>query len=109
MRKSILLAAFALLATQASAETPRMRMNSASMTCQAVQDTIHQHGQVVLRYASKNKPDMMMHNMYVANSTPCVGQGVIGATTVPTSDNPKCKVSYCSPNTGKGSVKGGKK
>jgi hypothetical protein len=109
MKRFILLAALGLLATDALAATPVMRQNPNGMTCESVQGMIKQHGKVVLHWPSEKKPDMTMYNMYVADSTHCVGQGVIGGTTVATSDNPKCKVSYCASNTGKGSVKGGKK
>ena len=109
MRRFILLTAIALLATDALAAETVMRQNSKNMTCEAVQNMIRQEGKVILRWPSKKTPDMTMYNMYVSSSTPCVGQGVIAATTVATSDNPKCKVNYCASNTGKGSVKGGKK
>jgi hypothetical protein len=109
MRRFILIAATALLATNALADTPVMRQNSKEMSCEAVQVMIKQQGKAVLRWPSKNKPDLTMYNVYVADSTHCVGQGAITTATVSTADNPKCKVNYCAPNTGKGSVKGGKK
>jgi hypothetical protein len=109
MRRFILLAAFGLIAGSVLAATPVTRQNSKEMSCGALQGMINQQGKAVLRWPSKNKPDLTMYNMYVADSTHCVGQGVIASTTVSTSDDPKCKVNYCAPNTGKGSVKGGKK
>lgn len=99
MKKIILLAALGLFASNAMAMS---RHNSQSMTCAEVHDEIARDGMMVLRYPSKQKPDMMMHNRAVTNSMSCVGQGSMGGTTVPTSDDPKCKVKTCNPTTGKG-------
>jgi hypothetical protein len=108
MKRIILIAAaLGLLATNALAETSITRMDSSTMTCEAVQSRLKQDGTAVLRYPSQKVPGMMMYNRYVASNTPCVGQGVMASSSVPTSDNPKCKVKMCGSNTGKGAVKGG--
>ncbi|PZM17195.1 hypothetical protein [Rhizobium tubonense] len=99
MKKMILLAAFAMLASNAMAMS---RHDSSSLTCSAIHDKIAQEGSIVLRYPSHRDPNLMMYNRYVANSMSCIGQGSMSSATVPTRDDPNCKVRMCNPVTGKG-------
>jgi hypothetical protein len=99
MKKIILLAAIGLFSTDAVAMP---RYNSQSLTCSSVHDKMARHGSVVLRYPSHLYPKLMMYNRYVSNSMTCLGQGAMASATVPTSDDPNCKVKTCTPVTGKG-------
>lgn len=99
MKKIILIAALGLFASNAMAMS---RHSSQSMTCAQVHDEISKDGMMVLRYPSKQKSDMMMYSRAVTNSMSCVGMGGMANTTVPTSDDPKCRVKTCNPTTGKG-------
>jgi hypothetical protein len=99
MKKIVLFAAVGLLASNAMAMS---RYDSQSLTCASIHDRIAQDGAIVLRYPSKMHPDLMMYNRYVSNAMTCMGQGVMASATVPTSDDPNCKVKLCNPTTGKG-------
>ncbi|MDL2399494.1 hypothetical protein [Rhizobium mayense] len=99
MKKIILLAAIGLFSTNAVAMS---RHDSQSLTCSAVHDEMAKDGMVVLRHPSHAHPDMMMYDRYVTNSTACIGQGAMGTVSVPTKDDPNCKVKTCVFATGKG-------
>ncbi|MDE1994738.1 MAG: hypothetical protein KGI75_19695 [Rhizobiaceae bacterium] len=100
MKKIILLAAMALISSNAMAEMH----NSKSMTCSTIRDRVKQEGKMALQYPSSH-PGLMMYNRYVSNSMSCLGQGSMASVTVPTSDDPKCKMRTCVFITGKGSNK----
>jgi hypothetical protein len=99
MKKIILLAAIGLFSTNAVAMS---RYDSQSLTCSSVHDKMARDGSVVLRYPSHRYPNLMMYNRYVSNSMACLGQGAMASATVPTSDDPNCKVKTCISVTGKG-------
>ena len=99
MKKIILLAAIGMLASNAMAMS---RHDSQSLTCSSVHEKVAQDGSLVLRYPSHHVKDMMMYSRVVSNSMTCIGQGAMVSTSVPTSDDPSCKIKTCSPNTGKG-------
>ncbi|AYG68260.1 hypothetical protein CCGE531_13965 [Rhizobium sp. CCGE531] len=75
--------------------------NSKSMTCATVHEKMAQEGSIVLRYPSRH-PGLMMYSRTVPNSMSCLGQGAMASASVPTSDDPKCKIKTCSFSTGKG-------
>ncbi|MEF0943307.1 hypothetical protein [Rhizobium sp. BR 362] len=98
MKKIIMLAAMGMVCTNAIAGP---MYNSKSMTCSSVRDKMAQEGTVVLQYPSSH-PGLMMYNRYVSNSMSCLGQGAMASASVPTSDDPKCKMKTCNFTTGKG-------
>lgn len=99
MKTIIILAAVGMIST-----TNAMAMsayNSKSMSCATVHEKMAQEGSIVLRYPSHH-PGMMMYNRTVSNSMSCLGQGAMTSASVPTSDDPSCKIKTCSFATGKG-------
>jgi hypothetical protein len=101
VKKIIILATIGMFSTNAMAMST---YDSKSMTCSAIHEKIAREGSLVLRYPSR-RPGLMMYNRYVSNSMSCLGQGVMGSVSVPTSDNPSCKMKTCNFTTGKGSTK----
>jgi hypothetical protein len=99
MKKIILLATMTMVASNAMAMS---RHESQSLTCSSIHEKIAEEGSIVLSYPSHRDPNFSMYNRYVANSMSCLGQGSMTSTTVPTSDDPNCKVRMCNPVTGKG-------
>jgi hypothetical protein len=100
MKKIILLAAIGLFATNAMAMSS---YPSKSMSCSDLHDMMKKEGgSVVLKYPSSKVPGMMMYYRTVSNSMQCLGQGGMAGASVPTSDDPKCKIKTCSFATGKG-------
>ncbi|WP_234910094.1 hypothetical protein [Agrobacterium rhizogenes] len=98
MKTIITLAAIAMMSTNAMAMSA---YNSKSMTCASVHEKIAQEGSIVLRYPS-HQPGLMLFNRTVTNSMSCLGQGAMTSASVPTSDDPSCKIKTCSFTTGKG-------
>jgi hypothetical protein len=88
-----------LLASNAMAMS---RHDSQSLTCAQVHDKVAQEGSVVLRYPSHHDQSLAMYSRAVSNSMTCIGQGSMASESVPTSDNPNCKIKTCSTSTGKG-------
>ncbi|MBB5576696.1 MULTISPECIES: hypothetical protein [Rhizobium] len=99
MKKIILLAALTLSASSAMAMS---RYDTHNMTCSALHNKIAQEGEIVLRYPSHSVNNLMMYDRYVSNSAACVNHGTFSSATVPTSDEPSCKVQRCVSTTGKG-------
>jgi len=99
MKKIILLAAIGLISTNAVAMP---RYDSQSLTCSSVHDKIAQQGSVVLQHPSHLYPNLALYDRYVSNAMTCLGQGAMASATVPTSDDPNCKVKTCVAVTGKG-------
>jgi hypothetical protein len=99
MKKIILLMALALSASSAMAMS---RYDSHRMTCSALHDKIAREGEIVLRYPSHSVSNLMMYDRYVSSSAACVNRGTMSSASVPTSDDPSCKVQRCVSTTGKG-------
>ncbi|MBN8949190.1 MULTISPECIES: hypothetical protein [unclassified Rhizobium] len=98
MKTIIILAAIVLTSTNAMAISA---YNSQSLTCATVHEKMAQEGSIVLRYPS-HSGNVTLFNRTVSNSMSCLGQGTMTSATVPTSDDPKCKIKTCSFGTGKG-------
>ncbi|NLR97603.1 hypothetical protein HGP17_12360 [Rhizobium sp. P38BS-XIX] len=98
MKTMIIVAAIGMMSTNAMAMSA---YNSKSMSCATVHEKMAQEGSIVLRYPSHH-PGMMMYNRTVSNSMACLGQGAMASASVPTSDDPNCKIKTCSFGTGKG-------
>jgi hypothetical protein len=99
MKKIILLAAIGLFSTNAMAMES---YNSKSLDCATVHEKVSKEGSIVLKYPSSKVPGMNMYYRTVSNSMQCLGQGGMASASVPTSDDPKCKIKTCSFGTGKG-------
>ncbi|NKJ39862.1 hypothetical protein [Rhizobium sp. SG570] len=99
MKKIILFAAIGLFSTHAMAMES---YNSKSLSCSTVHEKIAKEGSIVLKYPSSKVAGMNMYYRTVSNSTACLGQGAMANASVPTSDDPKCKIKTCSFATGKG-------
>lgn len=98
MKMIIILAAIGMISTDAMAMSTH---DSKSMTCSIVHEKMSQEDSIVLRYPSHH-PGLMMYYRTVSNSMSCLGQGVMASASVPTSDEPSCKIKTCSFTTGKG-------
>ncbi|CAN7530060.1 hypothetical protein LJR251_003666 [Rhizobium rhizogenes] len=99
MKKIMLVVVFGLCASSAMAIS---RYDTPSMSCSAVHDKIAQEGEVVLQHPSSTVKNLTVYDRYVSNSAACVGRGVPTKASVPTSDDPSCKVQLCAPATGRG-------
>lgn len=81
----------------ASAAMAEPRYNPRRMSCDAVQGVIADQGAVTLRYTSSKVRNLPLYNRYVVNSRFCDRQDYAQPATVPTTDNPKCRVLVCAP------------
>lgn len=99
MKKIVLVAVASLCASNAMALP---RYNAEAMTCSAVHDKIAKDGAVVLQYPSSKVNGVDDYNRYVSSAAGCMEWGTTSKASVPTSDDPHCKVQYCSAITGKG-------
>lgn len=66
-----------------------------NMTCSQVQSIVKRDGVAQLRYNSKSNPSVPIYNRYVSGSTFCGSRSIANLATVPTRDNPSCRVKIC--------------
>ncbi len=99
MKKIVLIAVASLCASNAMALSS---YNSEAMTCSAVHDKIARDGAVVLKHPSSKIGSLDVYDRYVSNDAGCIEWGAMSKSSVPTSDDPHCKVQACSGLTGKG-------
>ncbi|MCY6380246.1 hypothetical protein [Hoeflea prorocentri] len=66
-----------------------------NMTCSQVQSILKRDGVAQLRYNSKSNPSLPIYNRYVSGSTFCSSRSIANLATVPTRDNPSCRVKIC--------------
>nr|WP_222857922.1 hypothetical protein [Rhizobium cauense] len=92
VKKLVVVIAFVMAASPALAIS---RYNSLSMSCQAARAAIHNEGAVILRYPSKRVSGMTLFDRYIRNSRYCDANKYAEWTTVPTRDNPRCRVLNC--------------
>ncbi|CAN7246191.1 hypothetical protein [Rhizobium sp. LjRoot258] len=92
MRKLVVVVAFVIVASPALAIS---RYNSLTMSCQAARAAIHNEGAVILQYPSKRVPGMTLFDRYIRNSNYCDANKYAEWTTIPTKDNPRCRVLNC--------------
>jgi len=91
MKATVLLAfALSLVSIEAHAIS---RYNSESMSCDRVQMVLRNEGAAILSYRSKS--NIPLYDRYVTNSGFCTGSDITKLYSVPTSDNPRCKVLKC--------------
>lgn len=91
--KHVLLAA--LLLAGASPAVAISRYQSPSLTCEQARDVIRREGAVILRYPSERVQNLTRYDRYVRNSGYCDSNEYADWTTVPTRDNPSCRVLAC--------------
>lgn len=92
MKKMVLALAVIMAASPALAIS---RYNSQSMSCQSARAAVHNEGAVILRYPSKRVAGMSLYDRYVRNSRFCDANKYAEWTTIPTKDNPRCRVLNC--------------
>jgi hypothetical protein len=92
MKKLAAVIAFVMATSPALAIS---RYNSLTISCQAARAAIRNEGAVILRYPSKRVPGMTLFDRYIRNSNYCDVNKYAEWTTVPTKDNPRCRVLNC--------------
>ncbi|MBB3964021.1 hypothetical protein [Rhizobium metallidurans] len=92
MRKVLVFIAALIAATPTLAIS---RYNSQTISCDRARAAIHNEGAVILRYPSTRVRGMTLYDRYVRNSRMCDANEYAEWTTVPTKDNPKCRVLNC--------------
>ena len=90
-RLALTLAAVFVTAPAAAVQTYDIR----NMTCSQVQSVVKRDGIAQLRYSSKSNPSVPLYNRYVSGSTFCGSRSIANLATVPTRDNPSCRVKIC--------------
>nr|WP_246637816.1 hypothetical protein [Nitratireductor kimnyeongensis] len=73
------------------------RYTSTAMSCAEVQARIAAEGAAIMRYQSRNNPNLPRYDRYVSHERLCP-VGHIGARdTIPTADRDSCPVLRCKP------------
>ena len=83
------------------------RYNSQSMSCVRVQSIIRNEGAAIMRYPSKYRPGVTLFDRYVVDERFCTSDKYAQMVTIPTADNPNCRVFRCQQRTGEGPDHGG--
>ena len=91
--RTLLLATLAASLGTAALAAPTY--NPTKMTCESVQNTIDQHGSVMLRYTSARVKNLPLYDIYVRNSNFCQQGEVAVSASVPTTDRKNCPVANC--------------
>jgi len=99
MKKIVLIAVASLCASSAMALP---RYNSEALSCSAIHDKIAEDGAVVLQRPSGEANGPEVYDRYVSSPAGCMEWGAATKASVPSSDDPNCKVQYCAALTGKG-------
>lgn len=92
MKKFVLVLAIAAVASPAFAVS---RYNSMSYTCAGVLAIVQQDGQAIFNYPSK-RTGMNLYERLVRNASQCGNGQATQRITIPTKDNPRCRVMNCS-------------
>ena len=71
------------------------RYNISTMSCAKVQSIVASQGAAILRYPSKRNPGLILYDRYVRNSGFCEPGDYAKPASVPTADNPRCRVRHC--------------
>jgi|APTNR8051073442_1049403.scaffolds.fasta_scaffold45977_2 hypothetical protein len=85
-------AAFLTLATQAPAES---RYQTTRMSCADVQNSVRKDGSAILRWTSKRVANLPLYGRFVRNDAFCAYDEEAKPATVPTADEPACRVRRC--------------
>jgi len=92
VKKLVAVIAFVVAAAPALAIS---RYNPLTMNCEAARAAIRNEGAVVFRYPSKRVSGMTLFDRYIRNSNYCDPHQYAEWTTIPTKDNPRCRVLNC--------------
>ena len=90
MKKIAVTLALVLAASPALAIS---RYNPLTTSCQSVRAAIHNQGAVIFRYTSPR--GLPLYDRYVRNSNYCDATDYAEWTSIPSKDNPKCRVLNC--------------
>ena len=71
------------------------RYNSTSMGCNEVKATVRSEGAVILRWRSKNNPNLPRYGRFVANNSYCRLGERAERSYVPSADRNSCPVLEC--------------
>ena len=91
MRKIVLALAIAAAASPAFAIS---RYNATSHTCDGVQQILQREGEAVFRYTSRTT-GLGLYERLIGSGTRCGNGQMIQRMTIPTKDNPRCRVMVC--------------
>jgi len=84
-----------LIAVSSSQALAISRVDTHNKSCAAVKSIISNEGAVILRYPSKQDASRTLYDRYVRDRHSCQLGQVTDRTTVPTADNPACRVERC--------------
>lgn len=84
-----------LIAASATHALAISRVNTHGKSCAAVKSIIASEGAVILRYPSKQDASRTLYDRYVRDRHSCQLGQVTERATVPTADNPTCRVERC--------------
>lgn len=88
--------AIAVLALLVPAEgIAAQRLTTTRLACERVQGIVRQEGARVMYWQSQRVPGLPRYDRLVRDSHFCDDSEYAIATTVPTSDDPKCLVKHC--------------
>ena len=79
------------------------RYNAPSLTCSRIQSILKEEGAAVLRYPSPRISQLTLYATYAFHSGYCGYDQYAKPTTVPSSDNKRCRVRVCTDNIDQGS------
>ncbi len=91
-----LLLAIGLLAVSVPAGAVS-RYSTPGLSCARVQAILESEGAAILRYPSRRNAQLTLYDIYAANTSYCPQNEIAKPATVPTSDNPRCRVRRCQP------------
>lgn len=91
MRKFVLALGMVAVASPALAIS---RYNSMSYSCADLQAIVQQDGQAIFHYPSK-MTGIGLYERLVSNKTTCSNSQMMHRMTIPTKDNPRCRVLTC--------------
>jgi hypothetical protein len=97
MRPHFLLAGLAIAALSVASTDAHAirRVNTENKSCAAVQDIVYSDGAAILRHTSKRIAGLPLYDRYVANDSFCQFDQVTEWSSVPTADDPTCRVKHC--------------
>lgn len=71
------------------------RYSTPGLSCARVQAILESEGSAILRYPSPRNSQLTLYDLYASNTRQCQQGEIAKPATVPTSDNPRCRVRRC--------------
>lgn len=71
------------------------RYSIPGLSCARVQAILESEGSAILRYPSPRNSQLTLYDLYASNTSHCQQSEIAKPATVPTSDNPRCRVRRC--------------